>query len=392
MNERSSDTPVVRRAVGFVFIVLASVSLPIAAIEAGSEAFTESLNDAIVGLDGDEFSGVVFVARGDVVVFQRGYGFADKKSNQIITPDTVFDTGSVAKAMTAVAILQLADRNQLALDDNLAKFFPDIPADKRGITIHQMLTHSAGLPQYHGKGDFSKLSREKALEEIFEAELRFAPGSSYGYSNSGFTVLAAIIEDIANTTWMDYCKKNIIEPAGMRHTGFYGDPSFAEVGAAHGYVNGRDRRSPSDWRGPYWVLIGNGGLVTNAPDLLRWHRAIQDTVILSAASRDRFYAPTEVDTAPYLPGAYAGIRELTEPIRASYLGWAWSTPDGSTFCEKGGAMDYGHNAVFRYEPKSDTVSIVLANTYAQNEAEELHRYRILDSIHSLVLATGAENL
>ncbi len=352
-------------------------------VAAQAAEFAETLHVAILEERGDPFSGVVFVARGDEVVFQRGYGFANAKANQANTPETVFDTGSLAKTMTAIAILQLVDKEQLALDDTLSDHFPDVPDDKASITIHQLLTHSAGLPQYHGRGDFSKLSREAALKEIFHAELQFAPGEGYAYSNSGHTVLAAIIEDISEQSWMTYCDVNIFEPAGMTHTGFYGDPSFGEVGAAHGYVKRRDKRSPSEWRGPYWVLIGNGGLVTNAPDLFRWHRAIQNGELLTPASRDALYAPTDVSTAPFLPGPYAGIRDHTDSIRASYFGWAWSTPDGSRFSEKGGAMDYGHNAIFRYESSSDTVSIVLGNTLALDTEGDMIRYGILDTIEML---------
>ena len=127
-------------------------------------------------------SGTLLVARGENVLLSKGYGFADKQKNIPNTPETVFDIGSNSKQFTAAAILKLVDQSKLKLTDTLGSLFDDAAADKKAITIHQLLTHTSGLQEYSGR-DSESLSLDSFLERVFKSELLYAPGEKFEYSN-----------------------------------------------------------------------------------------------------------------------------------------------------------------------------------------------------------------
>ncbi len=108
------------------------------------------------------FSGAVLIAQNGEVIFKNGYGLADRKKYIPITSETVFDTGSLSKQFTAAAIVHLEEQGKLQVTDTLANFFDNVPSDKADITLHQLLTHSSGLPPYVYQGDFVKTSRKEA--------------------------------------------------------------------------------------------------------------------------------------------------------------------------------------------------------------------------------------
>jgi CubicO group peptidase (beta-lactamase class C family) len=332
------------------------------------------------------FSGSILVARGDEILLCKGYGMAHVETSRPNTPLTVFDAGSLAKAFTAVATLQLVEAGKLRLDQTMETLFSAVPPDKSRITVHQLLTHTAGLQPYHDDGDdFQLLDRSDALKRILAAPLRFEPGSQYRYSNSGHTLLAAIIENVSGLSWTDYLPRHLFLPAGMEHTGFYGDQRWRTSGAAHAYDNnGRDRGSPLSWKGPSWVLIGNGGIVTNVVDLFRWHRALQGGALLGSRWVAELMAPKQ-SSKPYLPNRYEGIRDVADSVMVSYFGWRWRGPDRVDVLEKGGAMDYGHTSLFRYEPERDVVIVVLSNKWVQDPQGLLLRVPLMDALHAAVV-------
>lgn len=126
------------------------------------------LDSLINSLEETGFSGALLVARGGDVVLAKGYGFADRERQVPFTPKTVFDIGSITKPFTAAAVLKLAEEGRLSLDDSLASYFPEAPADKRGITLHHLLVHAAGLPDGLGF-DYETLPRDDFLQRAFAA-------------------------------------------------------------------------------------------------------------------------------------------------------------------------------------------------------------------------------
>lgn len=142
------------------------------------------------------------------------------------------------------------------------------------------MKHTSGLQTYHEtqkRGDFESMDRQGALTEIGKRDLLFEPGRGYNYSNSGYTLLALLIEKASGQSYTDYLREHIFTPTGMKSTGFWGD-SFDHLASTPNEVLGCS--SPDTWEYS-WVIVGNGGMVSTVGDLHRWARSLKKDTILS---------------------------------------------------------------------------------------------------------------
>jgi CubicO group peptidase (beta-lactamase class C family) len=252
------------------------------------------------------YSGSVLAARGGRVVLDKGYGLADVAAGEPYTADTVFDVASVSKQFTAAAILALEMAGKLRVEDTLARFFPGVPADKAGITLHQLLTHTSGLPDVLGP-EYEVVGRDEMLRRAFAARLALPPGKRFRYSNAGYSVLAAVAEVASGRPLGELMREKLFLPAGMRHTGFR--LSFEDRRRlAHGYGLDAPWGTPLDhpWApdGPWWNLRGNGGVMSTTGDLYRWHLALAGDRVLSRPEREKLITPY-VPEGRHTPSRYA---------------------------------------------------------------------------------------
>jgi CubicO group peptidase (beta-lactamase class C family) len=276
------------------------------------------------------FSGSVLVARRGEVLVDAGYGFAVAETGEPYTPDTLFDVASVSKQFTAAAVLELEKEGRLRVEDTLARFFPGAPPDKAGITLHQLLTHTSGLPDVLG-AEYEPVSRDEMLRRAFAAALLVRPGTRFRYSNAGYSVLAAVVEVVSGRPLGELMRAKLFLPAGMRHTGFR-LPVWDRRHLARGYGLDGPWGTPLDhpWApdGPFWNLRGNGGVLSTTRDLYRWHLALSGDGILSRSEREKLLTPY-VREGPHTPSSYA-------------YGWSIAPgPDGSRV-----ASHTGGNGVF----------------------------------------------
>ena len=233
------------------------------------------------------FSGNVMVVREGRIVMQKGYGLANRDTNQAWTPDTVTTIGSVTKQFTGAAILKLVEQGKLKTSDTLATWFKDAPADKSKITIHQLLIHASGLSNI-GTNDFDHIPTDTYFKRLFAAPLEFEPGTRHRYSNSGYSVLGRIIELASNQSYEAYLNENLFKPAGMKHTGYL-IPRWDTAKVAHGYAHGVHPmgslidRFQTDKK-ISWILQANGGVHSTLGDMYRWMQALKDHRILSPES------------------------------------------------------------------------------------------------------------
>lgn len=238
------------------------------------------------------FNGVVLVRKGGQPILRKAYGVAQRETNTPFLTNTVVQIGSNTKDFTRVAIHQLAYRGRLRVTDSLARFFPDAPADKRAITVRQLLNHRSGLPHMIAP-DSMLITRDDFLGRVMRVQLAFTPGSQELYSNPGYSVLAAIIEQQTGVSYDQYVRDSIFAKLGMRETGYVGLP-FDSRRLAHGYAAGVDKHSvldlphPSD--GASWTLRGNGGMVSTVDDMATFYQALFETEkLLPRAARDRAF-------------------------------------------------------------------------------------------------------
>lgn len=251
-------------------------------------ALAKRVEDAVAR---DEFSGAVRVVAPDgKVVYEAAHGFANRDDGARITPQTRFHLGSADKSFTALMIGGLIGEGKLSLDTRLIEVLPDYPnAEAAGkITIRHLLSHAAGLadlwsrPKWDGRKPYASMAE---ILPTFAAEpLRYAPGTSSGYSNEGFIVLGAVIERLRGTSWYDQLAGRIYGPADMAHSGHF---TLSEVvpGRAVGY-----RYPPEDVLGlsarqPNWIFMGYrgnscGGGYSTVGDMTNYLRALRAGEIL----------------------------------------------------------------------------------------------------------------
>ena len=247
------------------------------------------------------FSGGLLIIRDGKKIFSKGYGWADKNRKVSFTPSTLASMGSITKAFTATAILKLYDQGKLSLNDSLGKYFPGVPPDKSGITIHQLLTHSSGFHEIlkDDQGDYEKLETQAFLERAFSEPLSFKPGSMAVYTNVGMSILAVIIEQISGMDYESFLRQELFEPIQIKHIG-YDYPHAIRDTIAHGYQNGLDWGTHQSHfheagGGPYWNLKGNGGLEASLNDMYLWANAFTYYRILKRSTIEKMFTPQIVE-------------------------------------------------------------------------------------------------
>jgi CubicO group peptidase (beta-lactamase class C family) len=206
------------------------------------QPFSPQLHDHLLGLAGaDRFAGVVLITQDGKPIFQQAYGLADHDNHVPNQLDTKFNLGSMNKMFTAVAIGQLAEQGKLAFSDRIGTYLPNYPQPAATkVTIHQLLTHTSGIGDYLMTKKFAAaretlVTVESYLPLFMHEPLAFEPGTQFHYSNGGYIVLGAIIEQVSGQNYYDYVRDHIYLPARMQNTGFY-DPAGTIPNLAIGYT------------------------------------------------------------------------------------------------------------------------------------------------------------
>lgn len=291
-----------------------------------------------------DFSGAVLAVKNGEVVLRKGYGYADREAGVPNTPETVFQIGSVTKPLTAVAVMTLVDQGLVDLSASIAEYLEGIPDEHRDITVHHLLTHTAGFPGGIGD-DYEAIDREAYIRLALSTPLEREPGEAYEYSNVGFALAAAIVEVVTGGSYDAYLQR-ILGEIGIEHTGYRLDEGVF----AHGYNGDEDLGRPFDrpWAedGPYWHLRGNGGLLSTVDDLYALHQALEAGELLSEASFEAMHSPHTDE------GEGSGSRYG--------YGWAlFETPLGTLTAHNGG--DPGFTADFLRFRDDNTVLILISN-------------------------------
>ena len=272
-------------------------------------------------VDNGEFNGSVLVVENGKVIFKKGYGLANMEWNIPNTPDTKFRLGSLTKQFTAMLIMQLVEQGKLKLEGKITDYLADYPkaaGDK--ITIHHLLTHTSGIPNYTSFPSFNeKLSRNRYkpadfIKQFSDLPLEFEPGSTYAYSNSGYFVLGAIIEKVTGKTYEKVLQANIFTPLQMNNTGY--DMSFKILPKR---ATGYDKWNLEYENAPYIdmsIPYAAGSLYSTVEDLALWDQALYSDKLLSASSKAIMFTPYKSDYA-YGWGVYKRqIGQLKDSVEA----------------------------------------------------------------------------
>ncbi|REE96819.1 CubicO group peptidase (beta-lactamase class C family) [Thermomonospora umbrina] len=303
------------------------------------------------------FSGSIAISTGGRSVCLAAYGSANDADGTPNTVDTVFAIGSVTKAFTAAAVLELVEDGRLALDDRAGDLLPELTGPAAEVTVRRLLLHTSGLSGSHGE-DHRPLDRAAALAAISGLESAFRPGSGYAYSNAGYTLLALIIEKASGTTYRRYTASRTLRLPDGRIAGGFWDGRPAPTGPrAVGHLDGGRPGARGDFAGPHWALDGNGGLAMTAGDLAAWTYALFTGRVVSAES---------VETLTR-PGYDHGKGRSETPGWVAHDASVHGTPFLTT---AGGGGDVGHDVVVAWVPEGRRV-IVMASNKPKVSAESL---------------------
>ena len=302
---------------------------------------TSRMDQAIQKLVPGQFMGSVLVARGDKTLLSKGYGSANLEWGIPNTPQTKFRIASLTKQFTAACILLLEQRGKLKVEDSVKKYMADAPPAWDRITIFNLLTHTAGIPDFTGFGD-SRTSEPFAttpgqlVARFRKKPLEFEPGEKMNYSNSGYVLLGYLIEKISGETYERFVRDNIFTPLRMEDSG-YDSNSAVIPRRAVGYSpgpNGPVNARYIDMTIPYSA----GGLYSTTEDLLRWQRALFSGKLLSSAS----------------------FQKMTTPFKGYGFGLSFPRVQGHETIAHNGGIE-GFNTWMSYYPESQVTVIVLAN-------------------------------
>jgi CubicO group peptidase (beta-lactamase class C family) len=289
-----------------------------------------------------QFMGSVLVARGDQVLFSKGYGSANLEWGIPDTPATKFRLGSITKQFTAASILLLEERGKLKVEDPVKKYLPDAPAAWDKMTIFNVLTHTAGIPNFTSFPEYPKLepfaiTPEKLVALFRDKPLEFAPGEKWNYSNSGYVLLGYLIEKLSGESYEKFVQENIFTPLGMKDSGY--DSNSAVIGRrAAGYAPGPNGPVNAGFV-HMSIPFAAGALYSTTEDLLKWEQGLFGGKLLSAAS----------------------LQKMTTPFKSDYaFGLQVHTVNGHKVIDHNGGIE-GFNTMLAYYPEDKLTVVALAN-------------------------------
>jgi CubicO group peptidase (beta-lactamase class C family) len=330
------------------------VRLKVRRIQRQGEEYTMSTASKISAylqayLETGFFMGSALVAHAGEVILHQSYGMANLEHAVYNTSLTKFRIASVTKPFTAAAILKLQEQGLLHVQHSIAAYVPHYPNSEQ-ITIHHLLTHTSGIPDFTGLPDAQKKEPLKVtLDELISwfsnKPLDFMPGDRYRPSNSGYVLLAKIIEVASGQFYADYLQQHILEPANMLDSG-YDQQELVLPHRASGYLlTETGYRNP-----PFWHMSqpsGAGGMYSTTGDLYKWDQALYGDTVLSEQSRNTMVLPL-VRMGTWEPKQYCGY------------GWLVDTRYGRDRQMWYGAIN-GFRAVLSRYPSEKAVVIVLSN-------------------------------
>lgn len=292
--------------------------------------------------DQQKFMGSVLVAKGDQVIFQKSYGFANLEWKTPNADDGKYRLGSITKQFTAACILLLEEQGKLSTSDPVKKLYADAPAAWDKVTIHHLLSHTSGIPSFTGFPDYTATeplptTPEKEILRFRDKPLDFAPGSKWDYSNSNYILLGYIVEKASGTSYADFLQKNILDKLGMKNTGMDTRAPILEH-RVYGYTPspiGTVNAGYIDMSIPYAA----GSMYSTTSDLLKWSNGLFGGHLLKPES----------------------LAKMTTPVLQDYAyGLGVATKNGRKVIEHGGGIE-GFNTEIAYYPDDKLTVVALAN-------------------------------
>lgn len=302
----------------------------------------------------------VLVFQKNKIIFKKGYGISNIETGVPIETNTNFRLASVTKQFTAMCILLLEKRGKLSLNDSLTKYFTSFPAYGKGIRIKDLLTHSAGLVDYEDlmpENQSVQLHDTNCMQLMYMTDsLYFPAGTKYKYSNTGYSILALIVEQVSGVPFAQFLKDNIFKKIGMKTTVAFeeGKSTVANRAFGHSLKNGVWIQTDQSMTS---AVLGDGGIYTNVEEYSKWVKALWSNKFISSAKQKRAWDKTVLDNGTIIDYGYGwhveDFRGITHPYH-----------DGSSIGFRNSAGLY---------PDRKLMIVVLTNRNEHDPIEEVHK-------------------
>ncbi|MDR2410658.1 MAG: beta-lactamase family protein [Bacteroidales bacterium] len=297
-----------------------------------------------------QFNGSLLIGKQNKILYSNFSGYADYPAKKRLNTSSQFEIASGSKQFTAIAILMLYEQKKLQLTDSIQKFLPDFPY--KGITIHQLLCHRSGLPDYFKFAEIYHKNKNYFMTNdslinmmvVYRPQILDVPDKSFGYSNTGYAILASIVERITGMLFSEFITRFIFEPTGMKESYFY----YYGKNQEGGYTVGHKNNLKHYERDFLSSILGDKGIFTTAHDLYLWDNALYEAKIIDMETLQMAFSPQNAD----------------KPNCNNYgYGWRLSCDNyGNTLIYHGGLWN-GNNSLFLKRPSDKTLIVILSNVY-----------------------------
>ena len=325
-----------------------------AAVVALAQSNPEAAVDAFIKaeMEKQKIPGVsLAVARDGKPLIVKGYGFANVEHQVPVKPETIFQSGSVGKQFTAMAVMMLVEEGKIGLDDKISKYLGEVPEAWANVTVRHLLTHTGGLTDYPREFDFRKdYTEDDLLKQAKEVPTAFAPGEKWEYSNLGFVTLGIIVHKVSGKFYGDFLKERVFTPLGMTTARVISEADIVPNRAA-GYVLRQGELKNQGWVSPSLNTTADGALYLTVLDMMKWDEALASGKLISKAGYDAMWSPVKLNDGRTHPYGF---------------GWGVRTLNGKRVIEHGGAWQGFKAHIARYPDNKLTV-IVFANLAQANQ-------------------------
>ena len=303
------------------------------------------------------------IVRGDSVIKAQGYGYANLEHDAPASPVTIFQSGSLGKQFTAMAVMLQVEDGKLSLSDTITKFFPDAPDTWRSITVRHLLTHTSGIPDYtDGSLDYRKDYTEDDLARFaYTLKLEFAAGARWNYSNTGYVLLGAIVRKVSGSFYGDVLAARVFRPLGMTTTRVISEADIVPHRAA-GYRLEKGETKNQEWVSPVLNTTADGSLYFSVRDLIAWNAGVRARAILKPESWNQILRPVQLNSGRTYPYGF---------------GWALDERGGGPLHQHGGAWQGFETHFSRFV--ADDLSIIVLTNLAQADPA-----RVADGIAAII--------
>ncbi len=321
MQSTKAPAPVFERLIRCAVILAACASvcwliLPVKLNSTPRTPLQQTIDELFRAVTDDKSPGLAVLVRNNGrTLFERGYGVRDLQSKARIDARTNFRLASFTKQFTAMTIMLLVHDGKLRYDETLAEIFPDFPAYGKTITIRNLLNHTSGLPDYEDLMDLVEKAKgptwtpEKQIQDSQVFELlkkenhgKFAPGTGWSYSNSGYVLLGVIVSRVSGKSYGDSLRERIFAPLKMNHTIVFQKGKNEVVNRAYGHSNENGALKETD-QSSTSATLGDGGIYSNLEDLAKWDDALRNQALLSEKEFQPALAPAKLNdgSEPHWP-------------------------------------------------------------------------------------------